>query len=104
MAHGSRDGLRIEVLRSVAEAAGVTMAPGTDQFEGDALDGDRTDFIPESLIVDISAPSRHVSMDAGNYSRSWARPLFRDTFPEKQPKTAFIKLWLTGRRGRTVPT
>jgi len=84
MAHG----MRIDVLKSVAEAAGVAMAPGTDQFEA----------APDDLIVDITAPSKQTLMDGGNYSRSWARPLFRDTFPEKAPKANAIKLWLSGRK------
>ena len=95
MAHG----LRIDALKSIAEAAGVAMAPGSDQFEGEP-----EAFIPEALIVDISKAAPQVPMDAGNYSRSWARPLFRDTFPEKPAKANYIKLWLTGRRSRIVPT
>jgi hypothetical protein len=86
--------MRIDVLKSVAEAAGLAMAPGSDQFEGE----------PDAPIVDIAAPSLPVSMDAGNYSRSWARPLFRDTFPEETPRLRAMADWLKGRRSRVVAT
>lgn len=86
--------LRIDVLRSVAEAAGMTMAPASDQFEGE----------PDHLIVDIGSAAPAVSMDAGNYSRSWARPLFRDSFPEVKPRRNALKVWLTGRRTRIIST
>ena len=87
-------GLRFDVLKSVAEAAGLSMAPGSDQFEGE----------PEPLIVDIAAPAPLMTTDAGNYSRSWARPIFRDGFPEKPHKENAITLWLKGRRTRVITT
>ena len=83
--------MRINVLRSVVEAAGVAMAPATDQFEGE----------PDSLIVDIGSQAPVTMMDGGNYSRSWARPLFRDGFPQV-PARPSIRVWLTGRRSRMV--
>ena len=86
--------MRIDVLRSVAEAAGMTMAPASDQFDAE----------PNELIADIGAQTPPVSMDAGNYSRSWARPLFRDNFPESKPRTSAITLWLKGRRTRIIST
>ena len=86
--------VRIEALRSVVEAAGLAMAPAADQFEAE----------PDRLIVDIGAQTPSISMDAGNYSRSWARPLFRDSFPEVPSRPSTIKLWLTGRRTRVVAT
>lgn len=90
MAHG----MRYDVLKSVAEAAGLSMAPGADQFEGE----------PEPLIVDIAAPAVQSMTDAGNYSRSWARPIFRDHFPDKPQRENAITLWLRGRRTRIVAT
>lgn len=87
-------GIRFDVLKSVAEAAGLSLAPGADQFEGE----------PEPLIVDIAAPPPQTTTDAGNYSRSWARPIFRDSFPEQPQKENAITLWLKGRRTRIVPT
>ncbi len=88
------NGLRFDVLKSVAEAAGLSMAPGADQFEGE----------PEPMIVDIAAPAPNTTTDAGNYSRSWARPIFRDGFPEKPQKENAITHWLKGRRTPFIPT
>lgn len=88
------NGLRFDALKSVAEAAGLAMAPATDQFEGE----------PEPLIVNIAAPAPQTTMDAGNYSRSWARPIFRDGFPETPARPSAITLWLKSRRARVVPT
>jgi len=87
--------MRIDVLRSVAEAAGTAMAPEADQFEGAPTD---------DLIVDIGSQPSATPMDAGNYSRSWARPTFRDSFPEAPVKTNAITLWLKGRRSKLAMT
>lgn len=84
--------VRIDVLKSVVEAAGMAMAPAADQFEDE----------PNPFIVDIGSQAPATSMDAGNYSRSWARPMFRDSFPETPSRPSTIKLWLTGRRARVV--
>ena len=91
--------MRIDVLRSVAEAAGLTMAPEADQFDGDPLEGDNG-----GLIVNIGSQVQATSMDGGNYSRSWARPTFRDSFPEAPRRANAISVWLTSRRTRIIST
>ena len=83
--------MRIDALRSAVEAAGVAMAPSSDQFEGE----------PGGLIVDIAPEGRAPAMDAGNYSRSWARPAFRDGFARAEPQSGVFKQWLAWTRTQT---
>lgn len=73
--------MRIESLRSAVEAAGVAMAPASDQF----------------LAAEPAAP-----VDAGNYSRSWAAPRFKPVFSE--PRAAGLFQWLSVRRARAMST
>ena len=73
--------MRIDSLRSAAEAAGVSMAPGDDEFDAQ----------PDTPVAVELAPVERVrSMDAGNYSRSWA-----------VPKVGF-KQWFTTIRWRAL--
>ena len=57
--------MRIDLLRSAVEAAGVSMAPGDDEFGAEA---------ETPLVVELAPVERDRGMDAGNYSRSWAAP------------------------------
>jgi hypothetical protein len=67
--------MRLTTLKSAVEAAGVAMAPSSDQFEG------------EAPHLAQAAPDRggRPSEDAGNYSRTWARPVFREGFDTVHP-------------------
>lgn len=74
--------MRIDKLKSAVEAAGVTMAPASDQFDPE----------PET-----------VEMDAGNYSRSWATPGFRQGFA-KSERPHKLKDWFAVRWPRALST
>ena len=81
--------MRIDTLRSAVEAAGVTMAPASDQFD------------PE--------PEAAAEVDAGNYSRSWAAPRYRTGFGKTSFETATsrpnkLKDWFTVRWPRALST
>ena len=85
--------IRIDALKSAAEAAGVAMAPSSDQFEGE----------PEGLIVDMAPEGRApATIDAGNYSRSWARPGYRDGFARTEPQSSVFKQWLAWTRAQST--
>ncbi len=73
--------MRIDNLRSAVEAAGVTMAPSSDQFD------------PEPEAVEV---------DAGNYSRSWATPSFRHGFDKAAPRANKLKDWFAVRWPRAL--
>jgi hypothetical protein len=80
--------MRIDVLRSAVEAAGVAMAPSADQFDGE----------PASPVVSAAAIPE-AGMDAGNYSRSWARTLEAAPAVRAAPAETNGSLWqwLAGR-------
>jgi hypothetical protein len=81
--------IRIDALRSAVEAAGMAMAPSSDQFAAE----------PDGLIVDIApVATASATMDAGNYSRSWARPGFRDGFARTEPQPSLFKQWFSWTR------
>lgn len=87
--------MRIDALRSAVEAAGVAMAPSADQFEGE----------PTPMIVDFgteAVSAKPAASDAGNYSRSWARPVFVNGFPHNEPAQAGFKQWFTARWVRAL--
>jgi hypothetical protein len=64
--------MRIETLRSAVEAAGVTMAPSADQFDGE--------------------PEAPVETSAASYLRSWAGGRSRDHTAAKL-KAVFNVRW-----------
>lgn len=81
--------MRIDTLRSAVEAAGVTMAPASDQFD------------PE--------PETAAEVDAGNYSRSWAAPRYRKGFGDTTFEIAAsrpnkLRNWFTVRWPRALST
>ena len=76
--------MRIDKLRSAVEAAGVTMAPASDQFDAD----------PEAVA----------EVDAGNYSRSWATPRYRHGFDKPAPSPNKLKNWFVLHWPRTLST
>ena len=63
---------RIDKLKSAAEAAGVAMAPAPDQFEGEIF--------------------RMVSVDPGNYSRSWVSTVSQTSL-KAQVRRDKLKQW-----------
>jgi hypothetical protein len=75
--------MRIDKLRSAVEAAGVTMAPASDQFD------------PEPETVEL---------DAGNYSRSWATPRYKTTFDKTAARPNKLKDWFAVRWPRALST
>ena len=78
--------MRMDTLKSAVEAAGVAMAPAADQFDGE------------------QAGTRQPEVDAGNYSRSWASPTFRQGFEKPAARPNKLKSWFSGRWVRPVST
>ena len=73
--------MRIDSLRSAAEAAGVSMAPGDDEFDVQ---------VETPVAAELAPVERDRGMEAGNYSRSWS-----------SPKVGF-KQWFTTIRWRAL--
>ena len=82
--------IRIDSLKTAAEAAGVAMAPSSDQFDGEPVT-----TAEGALVVTAQA-------DAGNFSRSWASPLYRQDFEPALRKPAKLKTWFSIRWPRPV--
>jgi len=70
--------MRIDTLRSAVEAAGVTMAPASDQFDGD--------------------PAEPTDGNAASYMRAWTRHRPASQTPIK------MKSWFTARWPRPLST
>jgi hypothetical protein len=87
--------MRIESLKSVAEAAGFAMAPSADQFDAE----------PDLTAVDETVAEAGQGMDAGNYSRSWARPRYRSGFEERMTsRHRLLTHWFQARWHRALST
>jgi hypothetical protein len=80
--------MRINALKSAIEAAGVAMAPAADQFNGEPSSSGQ------------AAPD----VDAGNYSRAWASPRYRNGFEQSASRPNKLKGWFSSRWSRALST
>ncbi len=87
--------MRIDSLKSAAEAAGYAMAPSADQF----------DDVPALSAAAEMTTEASQGMDAGNYSRSWARPRYRSGFEQRMTaRHRLLTHWLQVRWHRALST